>query len=407
MRAAFGPDAVEFYPGVYQQAPPDVTGRDVIMVDFSYSREVLFQIASVATSVTLLDHHLTAFKEIGNVPKSVTLTISGGRAAHIDQVDYERLSKHTWSFSGNGHAVTSVQGQLEQLSHMVLPPKAGHEVDHINRNALDNRSVNLRHAEPWQNKANSISGRQQFKGVDSHRNKFVARISIDGEKKHIGSFSTAEEAAHAYDAAARERFGEYARTNFGNRDPFPPNCHFIFDMTRSGAGLAWDYFHPDTRRPEFINYIEDRDLWLKKLPNGDEFTIALRSYPQDFATWDVLIGRGPEALIKQGHAIQRYYRMRVEELKRSAYEARFVELPHRVRIANAPLFAASEVAGELATSDVDFGAIYFEVSPGRWQYSLRSRDGFDVSAVAKLYGGGGHKAAAGFTTDQRIHTAMK
>lgn len=181
----------------------------------------------------------------------------------------------------------------------------------------------------------------------------------------------------------------------------------VFDMERSGAGLTWDFFHPYEPRPSFINYIEDRDLWRKQLPGGDEFTIALRSYPQDFDVWDALIAAGPERLIEEGKHIQRYYRLRVEELKRSAYEARFVELPHKVRIANAPYFAASEVAGELATDDVDFGACYFEVRPGEWQYSLRSRTDFDVSAVAKLYGGGGHKASAGFSTTQPIHTPVR
>lgn len=65
-------------------------------------------------------------------------------------------------------------------------------------------------------------------------------------------------------------------------------------------------------------------------------------------------------------------------------------------------FAASEVAGELAEK-TDFGACYFEVAQGRWQYSLRSRGKFDVSEVAKIFGGGGHKGAAGFTVDAPVH----
>jgi uncharacterized protein len=65
----------------------------------------------------------------------------------------------------------------------------------------------------------------------------------------------------------------------------------------------------------------DRDFWRKSLPDGDEFTIALRSYPQDFEVWDQLWHDGPSRLIAEGKSIQRYYRQRVEELKRSAYEA--------------------------------------------------------------------------------------
>lgn len=174
----------------------------------------------------------------------------------------------------------------------------------------------------------------------------------------------------------------------------------LFDMTRSGAAMAWDYFIGGGR-PDFIEYVQDRDLWRKELPGGDEFTIALRSYPQDFATWDGLVTGGAAALIAEGKSIQRYYRLRVEELKRSAYGAILGE--HSCWISNAPYFAASEVAGELAERGLDFGACYFEAEKGRFQYSLRSRGDFDVSAIARTFGGGGHKNAAGFTSDGHAH----
>lgn len=184
----------------------------------------------------------------------------------------------------------------------------------------------------------------------------------------------------------------------------PAAFHALFDMQRSGAGIAWDYFHPEKSRPKFINYLEDRDLWRKALPGGDEFTIALRSYPQELDLWDKLAD-DVDGLIRQGGTIQRYYRLRVEELKRSAYGARLGN--DRCLISNAPYFAASEVAGELAEkSDTDFGACYFEAEQGRFQYSLRSRGDFDVSAVARRYGGGGHKNAAGFTSDGHAHIAL-
>ena len=199
----------------------------------------------------------------------------------------------------------------------------------------------------------------------------------------------------------------------------------LFDMSRSGAGLAWDYFNPSKPRPAFINYVEDRDLWRKQLPCSDEFTIALRSYPQDFNIWDDLIEQqSTNRLIEEGRVIQRYYRLRVEELKRSAYPA-FIQpmasaekfdpaayptiqpSPGRCWIANAPYFAASEVAGELCERDgAHFGACYFEVEGGRWQYSLRSRGDFDVSVIARTFGGGGHKNAAGFSADQSVHVRL-
>lgn len=198
----------------------------------------------------------------------------------------------------------------------------------------------------------------------------------------------------------QSHLGNVARDDLsGWRQPYA-----LFDVWRSGAALAWDFFVGGAR-PDFIEYVQDRDLWRKKLPHGDEFTIALRSYPQEFAVWDFLIGQGAASLIDQGVGIQRYYRLRVEELKRSAYAAQFGNF--RCYIANAPYFAASEVAGELCDRDgAEFGACYFEAEGGRYQYSLRSRGDFDVSAIARRYGGGGHKSAAGFSVDTPVHVAL-
>jgi oligoribonuclease NrnB/cAMP/cGMP phosphodiesterase (DHH superfamily) len=178
----------------------------------------------------------------------------------------------------------------------------------------------------------------------------------------------------------------------------------LFDMERSGAAMAWDYFVGGTR-PDFIEYLQDRDLWRKALPNGDEFTIALRSYPQDFNVWDDLVRAGAESLIAEGESIQRYYRLRVEELKRSAYPAMLGG--GHCWISNAPYFAASEVAGELCDRPgAMFGACYFEVERGRFKYSLRSRGHLDVSDIARRFGGGGHQNAAGFSTNRTVHTAI-
>jgi uncharacterized protein len=67
VRRALG-DGVEFHAGVYQDAPPDVTGRDVIMVDFSYKRPVLDKLASAAATLLILDHHKTASEDLAGFP---------------------------------------------------------------------------------------------------------------------------------------------------------------------------------------------------------------------------------------------------------------------------------------------------------------------------------------------------
>lgn len=67
VRKALGEENVEFHAGVYQNAPPDVTGRDVYLVDFSYKRAVLEQMLDVARTITVLDHHKSAMDDLSGL----------------------------------------------------------------------------------------------------------------------------------------------------------------------------------------------------------------------------------------------------------------------------------------------------------------------------------------------------
>jgi len=91
-------------------------------------------------------------------------------------------------------------------------------IDHINGDRLDNRPSNLREATPSQNGFNSrlpITNTSGFKGAFQVRSngRWYAKIEIDGKQKYLGSHATAEDAARAYDAAARAARGDFARTN--------------------------------------------------------------------------------------------------------------------------------------------------------------------------------------------------
>lgn len=85
-------------------------------------------------------------------------------------------------------------------------------VDHINCDPSDNRIANLRLATRQQNRANSKSSKP--KGVVKAKNRWQAQITINGRNTYLGSFRSPEEAAAAYDAAARESFGDFARSNY-------------------------------------------------------------------------------------------------------------------------------------------------------------------------------------------------
>lgn len=168
----------------------------------------------------------------------------------------------------------------------------------------------------------------------------------------------------------------------------------IFDMGRSGAGLTWDYFNPGQPRPALINHIEDRDLWKFKLEGTKDVMAAVFSHPQDFATWDLLMADHINALRLDGHAIERKQQKDVAGLVAS--NSRYMVIGGvTVPAVNLPHTMASD-AGDLLSQGQPFAAIYWDTADGR-QFSLRSTDaGEDVSAIAKQYGGGGHRNAAGF-----------
>ena len=134
-------------------------------------------------------------------------------------VDYDmvnELSKTRWHLSHNG----SVVGNRVFLARVIMGSPDGLVVDHINRDKLDNRKSNLRICTLTQNTYNQekhAEGSSIFKGVhfDKGTRKWRARISPNRKSVHLGLFKTEEEAAKAYDNAAKEFFGEYACLNGG------------------------------------------------------------------------------------------------------------------------------------------------------------------------------------------------
>ena len=180
-----------------------------------------------------------------------------------------------------------------------------------------------------------------------------------------------------------------------------PFC--TFDMNRSGAGLAWDELHGGDRAP-LVDYVEDRDLWRWQLEDSRAISAWISSFKPDFAIWDFLnnsLHLKPEQARQEGSAILRALDGYVDSLSQK-YAVHSIG-GHAVPVINTT-HATSELIGRLAElTGVSFAAGWFQRQDGRFVYSLRSRGDFDVSVVAKQYGGGGHRNAAGFTTEKLIH----
>ena len=191
----------------------------------------------------------------------------------------------------------------------------------------------------------------------------------------------------------------------------PENLELIFDMERSGAQIAWDYFCTGLR-PIAIDLIGKRDLW--QFERGDEVACAhevMQLLPQkldiedDFRTWDRFFEEsntemGLYEIQQKGAALLDAKAFQINALLEN-FEIRSVILPDesivKALIGNCPYYMVSDTAHEgLATSDADIAVCYTLCNDGEVIISFRSREGgVDVAIIAKLLGGGGHKAAAG------------
>lgn len=254
VRKALGADNVDFHPGKYGEPAPEVEGRDVIIVDFSYKRDQLLQLAQSARSILIIDHHKSAAEDLAHIPSA---------------------PKSYW---------------------------------------------------PW---------------VD-------AQLPLSA----------------------------------------------VFDMERSGAGLAWDFFYAGKPRPALIDHIEDRDLWRWALDGTAAVTASLFSHPQDFEAWGLLMVKSIRSHRADGESILRKQAKDIADLVPNA--RRLTIGGHDVPALNCPHFIASD-AGHILAQGEPFAACYSDTPKGRI-FSLRSQpEGLDVSEIAKQYGGGGHRNAAGFT----------
>ncbi len=172
--------------------------------------------------------------------------------------------------------------------------------------------------------------------------------------------------------------------------------HGEFNLNKSGAMLAWEHFNTTSTAPELIRHIQDRDLWQFKLAGTREISASIFSYPYDFEVWSKLMESSLEELRLEGIALERKHFKDIEELLLVAKRQMIIG-GYLIWVANLPYTLSSDAANMLCkvTHPGAFGACYMDTADGR-VFSLRSIGKFDVSEIAKQYGGGGHRNAAGF-----------
>ena len=176
----------------------------------------------------------------------------------------------------------------------------------------------------------------------------------------------------------------------------------IFDMTKSGAMLSWEFFHPGKEPPKFIKYIQDRDLWTWELEYSKEFSAAFDMVPFEFEEFEKFEDDSVfDDACKRGSYILAYSKTVVKKVCEKA-TARKMD-GKDVMVVNASHWM-SEIGARLAP-DCDFAMIwYWDHEAGHTKVSLRAfHETVDVSEISKKFGGGGHKKAGGFQLPKNKH----
>ena len=174
----------------------------------------------------------------------------------------------------------------------------------------------------------------------------------------------------------------------------------VYDVLRSGASIAWTYFHPEMRIPRLMKYLEDGDLYNFALPETRNVFSYLLVLPFDFQQWDTFASElendsARTRILEKAKAYTEFFEAlvhmsadRAKKVSFEGYEVYFVATHPNITF-------KSRVASVLYKKFPPF-AMIVTAHPNGYGVSLRGDDTVDVSKIAQKYGGGGHTGSAGF-----------
>ncbi|MFI5260624.1 MAG: hypothetical protein ACHQU0_02425 [Candidatus Paceibacteria bacterium] len=174
----------------------------------------------------------------------------------------------------------------------------------------------------------------------------------------------------------------------------------VYDEKRSGASIAWAFFHPDTPLPRLMQYLEDGDLYRYALPETRDVFSYLVVQPDDFQLWDTLMhtledDAARATFLITARAYTEYFELLAKISVEAAKKVRFEGIECYFSTAMPSITMRSYVGHELYAKLPPI-ALIVSAHPDGFGVSIRGDGSIDVSAIAQKYGGGGHPNSAGF-----------
>jgi oligoribonuclease NrnB/cAMP/cGMP phosphodiesterase (DHH superfamily) len=182
-----------------------------------------------------------------------------------------------------------------------------------------------------------------------------------------------------------------------------------FDMNQSGAGLTWRYFYPDEKIPDFVRYIEDRDIWTWKYEETKPFTLGFYDLCEDYYEDDNFIElynkcynamENTKPFIDHGYKLMNRINERIKEtIDTEVIKGTYNNMNCRIIMCSREI--VSDV-GSKVSETFDFAVLWNNdmTDSGEYKISLRSNAKnnrcADVAMIAQHFGGGGHMHAASF-----------
>ena len=191
--------------------------------------------------------------------------------------------------------------------------------------------------------------------------------------------------------------------HIGRKEEIKISTGHLFDLNHSGSVLSWKYFHPGKKIPRLLRHIEDVDIWKFKISGTKELMASLATCDFDFRKWNKIADDFENAgkrkkYFDEGKAILKYQRKVISKIVAAGEGVIFDG--HKAFAVNSPILE-SEIGHRISEDKKVIGLIW-SYQNGVFKGSLRNDGKINLSELAKKFGGGGHRAAAGFTFKAKI-----